>query len=118
MGAAVATLAVGLAMPPITFTLVLRAIDLRYAGFLTAVWRPLVAAAIMYAVVQLARRSWHVETFLEQLQQALVLVLLGAIVYTSAVLALWRLSSCPAGAEEYVLEKLQITKVLRRRGIK
>lgn len=116
MGVAVATLAVGLAMVPITFTQVLRAIGLRYAEFLTAIWRPLVAAAIMYAVVELTQRSWHVETFVGQLRQALLLVTLGAIVYTSAVLALWRLSSCPAGAEQYMLDKLQIARILRRRG--
>jgi lipopolysaccharide exporter len=118
MGAAVATLAAGIVLAPINLTQVFRAIGLRYSEFLTAIWRPLVAAAIMYAVVELARRYWHVETFLEQLQQALVLVALGAVVYTSVVLALWRLSSCPAGAEEYVLEKLHITKFLRRREIK
>jgi O-antigen/teichoic acid export membrane protein len=118
MGVAVATLSAGILLAPINLMQVFRAIGLRYAEFLTAIWRPLVAAAIMYAVVELAQRSWHVETFLEQFQQVLVLVTLGAIVYTSAVLALWRLSSRPAGAEEYVLDKLQITKILRRRGIR
>jgi len=118
MGVAVATLAAGMVLAPINLTQVFRAIDLRYAEFLTAIWRPLVAAAIMYVAVELAQRSWHAETFLEQLQQALGLVTLGAIVYTSAVLALWKLASCPAGAEAYALEKLQVAKILRRRQIK
>jgi len=113
-GAAVATLVVALGLAPFALTLVFRAMDLRYSEFLAAIWRPLVAGAIMYAVVELAQRSWRVDTFLEQLQQALALVTLGAVVYASAVLALWRLASCPAGAEEYVLEKLQITRIFRR----
>jgi hypothetical protein len=42
-------------------------------------------------------------------------VTLGAIVYTLVVVLLWRLAACPAGAEPYLLEKLHITAVLRRR---
>jgi O-antigen/teichoic acid export membrane protein len=114
MGVALATLATGIVVAPINITWVLRAIDLRYTGLIAVIWRPLVAAAVMYAVVELARRSWHVTTFFEQLQQTLVVVTLGAVVYALVILGLWRLRSCPAGAEEYVLEKLQLTKITRR----
>jgi len=113
MGAAVAMLATGIVLAPINLMQVFRAIELRYAEFVAVIWRPLVAAALMYVVIELTQRSWHVETVLGYLQQALVLTTLGAIVYTSVVLLLWRLSSCPAGAEEYVLEKLQISKVMQ-----
>lgn len=116
MGVAVATLVAGTALAPINLTQVFRAIDLRYTTFVRAIWRPLVAAAIMYGVVELAQRSWHAETSLQLLQQALVLVPLGAIAYTLVVVVLWKLSSCPAGAESYVLEKLHIAKILQRRG--
>jgi len=116
-GVAIAALTVALALAPINLTQVFRAINLRYGTFLAAIWRPLVAATVMYAVLELTRRSWHVDTFIGQAAQTFAAVALGAIVYVLAVLALWKLSSRPSGAEEYVLEKLQITKFLRRRGI-
>jgi O-antigen/teichoic acid export membrane protein len=114
LGAAMATLVAGTLLAPINLTQVFRAIDLRFAGFLRVVWRPVVAASIMYGVIKLAQHFWHVTSFVEQFQQALALVLLGAVVYTSAVLGLWRLASCPPGAEQYVLGKLPFTKIPRR----
>jgi len=117
MGVVIATLAAGIVMAPINLAQVFRAINLRSVEFFAVIWRPLIAAAVMYVVVELAQRSWHAETLLEHLRQALALVALGAIVYAAAVLVLWKLVSCPAGAESYLLEKLQIEKLWRRRQI-
>jgi len=116
MGVAIATVTIAIVLAPINLTQVFRAIDLRYAEYLTAVWRPIVAAAAMYGVVRLLDHSWHATTLLEQLWQALVLVVIGAGVYTGAVLALWRLASCPGGAETYVMGKLRISRILSRRA--
>jgi O-antigen/teichoic acid export membrane protein len=116
MGVALALLAAGMVLAPINLAQVFRAINLRLAAFLAVIWRPVVAAAIMYAMIALALRSWHVESFLEQLRQTMVLVALGAISYTSLVLGLWTLVSRPPGAEQYVLERLQIGRTLRRLG--
>jgi O-antigen/teichoic acid export membrane protein len=119
IGVAVATLGVSAVLAPINLWQVFHAIHLRFIEFLAVIWRPLVAAASMYVVVKPLQLSWKVEGLFEQLEQTFVLVALGAIIYVLVVLLLWMLSSRPAGAEEYVLEKLQIRRRLmdRRRRV-
>jgi hypothetical protein len=114
MGVVIATLIVGLVLAPINLSQVFRAIDLHYDAFLGVIWRPLVAAGVMCGVIALLHRSWVAESFVAKLEQAIVLGTLGALVYTVMILFLWKLASCPAGAEEYVLEKLKITNFVRR----
>ena len=111
-GAAFATLAVGIAMMPVNFTLVFKAIRLPAIEFIKVIWRPLVASFIMYSVVWFFQNTWLAESIFELAQKAFVSAVLGAVTYISMILVFWKLSSCPRGGEEYILRKLHLEKML------
>jgi O-antigen/teichoic acid export membrane protein len=75
-------------------------LGIRWAQLLGSVWRPLVAAASMAATVATTRGTF-------ELSPAVLLaweVVLGALVYVAAVLALWYAAGCPKGAEKTMID--------------
>ena len=86
---------------------------LRFGEQVGSFWRPLTASAAMGGVVLAVE-------VVTQWPPSITLVAkvgLGALVYVSAVWALWRLSGCPDGAEAYLLGKATGV-VARMRGAK
>lgn len=70
-------------------------------------WRSLASAAIMAGAlwtVQAVLRPAHDHADLSDALTLVALVAVGAVVYVSAHLALWRLSGRPTGAEQYLLD--------------
>jgi lipopolysaccharide exporter len=113
LGVAIATLAVGVAMAPVNLDRVFRVTDLRTLDYIKAVWRPLAAALVMYYAVDFVHKLWPTQSFIDQAQMALACATVGVITYALFILGLWKLSSCPAGAEEYVLRKLHMERIIQ-----
>lgn len=84
--------------------------SLRVRELLASIWRPCAAAAIMVAGV-LALPSLAAMPAVAQL---LVKVALGATIYLTSLLVVWRLAGCPDGAESYLLEKSKLDRAVRR----
>ena len=104
-GAAAATIATAIALLPLNATVVARAIGVSARQLWSAVWRPLVAAALMYGAVMLAQPP--IDTATLTAGRSLVLlafyVPLGAATYIAAVLSVWVVCGRPAGAEATLL---------------
>jgi len=82
------------------FTVTLRLLRVSVMDVLAAIWRTLVAAAVMGLVVTLLRRQLDLIA-MDWARHAEILLLCsaGAIIYASLVLILWFFSNCPEGAE-------------------
>jgi lipopolysaccharide exporter len=112
LGAAIGTLLATMAMIPINVTLVLRTVNLKFRELGKCIWRPILAAAAMYGLVDLMVRVWQVDTYIGMVEKALVIVAMGAVVYATVILLLWRLVACPDSAEEYLLRKFHLERLL------
>jgi hypothetical protein len=104
-GAVVATVGTALALLPLNATLVARALGVTARQLVAAVWRPLVAAALMYGVTVLAQPAVDPATLTagRGLMLLAVFVPLGAATYIAAELAIWMLCGRPSGAEATLL---------------
>ena len=118
MGAASAYLVVTVVMIPISLGMTLHLLKITVWQFMACIWRPLVSAGAMYAVVHwcIAREPESSNT-LQLALEAAQAVSLGAIVYVGAVLSFWVLSGKPDGAERMALERVRpvIQRLLKRR---
>lgn len=115
-GAAIGYLVTALVMLPITFTIVMRILRIRIGLFLANVWRPLVSAACMFAVVVTAIRNVPSTAPIATILPALVgAVALGAATYVGTVALLWRLARSPEGAEAAVWGKVRGVVAKRRK---
>jgi O-antigen/teichoic acid export membrane protein len=105
-GAVIAAVVTAIALLPLNATLVARTLEVNGRELLTKVWRPLLAAAVMYAVIMLTQPPHDAAppTALRALSLLAVFVPLGALTYAVAVLVLWGLCGRPAGAEATLLE--------------
>jgi len=108
MGAVIATVVAALGLLPLNTALVVRTLGVTVRQLWAKVWRPLIAAGVMYAVTVLAQPPIDAATLTAA--RALVLlaifVPLGAITYVGVALATWKLCGSPPGAETVVLEQL------------
>jgi len=100
-GAVVATVGTALGLLPLNATLVARALGVTARQLLATAWRPLLAAAVMYAVTVLAQPSIDAATLTtgRGLMLLAVYVPLGAATYIAVELSVWLLCGRPAGAE-------------------
>jgi O-antigen/teichoic acid export membrane protein len=118
-GAAIAYLLTAAAMIPLSLGVVLRMLRISLLQFVARVWRPIVAAILMFVCV----REYIVTggTQLSGASALLHLVMavgLGAIVYVGSVGALWLLCRMPPSAERVILSRFTLvtSRVLSRRG--
>lgn len=91
---------------PLLHFVFFRASGTRFADYLATVWRPLVASAIMGAIVTELRSLLDAQAVAPVATLA-TCVAAGAIVYVAVVLALWHACRRPAGAERSALNMLQ-----------
>ena len=117
-GAALAYLATAVIMIPASLGVILRMLEIRIHQFGREVWRPIVAATLMYVAVRAYLNSVpSPSASLAALPSFLTALALGAAVYGGAVLALWSLSGKPKGAERIALNKgLALAARLRSRA--
>lgn len=100
---ATARLAVAVIIVFVFLALVLRALPiLRLADFVTNGWRPIVATAVMAAVLL----QWPTSIELPLAVLLLAKVSFGVTAYAAAILLLWWFSGRPDGPERTVLDKV------------
>jgi O-antigen/teichoic acid export membrane protein len=104
-GAVVATVVTAIGLLPLNATLVARAIGVSARQLLATVWRPLLAAAIMYGVMELALPPIDSATLTaaRALMLLAIFVPLGAATYVAVELSIWGLCGRPSGAETTLL---------------
>jgi lipopolysaccharide exporter len=108
-GAAWAMVAVAILLTPMNFAFLMRLMQLRIRDLVDVLWRPLVSAAIMYAVVYSLRVRIESGTpWREALVGLLMAVGLGGIVYIASCLALWYADGRRGYVERIILERLRV----------
>lgn len=105
LGAASAHLAASSIILPISFYLICKTLQLPVSRILSAVWRPVGAAAAMYVAVVFVRPAVDpaIISSLDALRQLAVCVPFGAATYVIVLAALWMLAGRPEGGEAMVL---------------
>ncbi len=107
IGAAWAVFAIGLILVPINYSILLKLLALPFNDLFSAIWRPIFAGIIMSGIIIWYRTFWSAGDIGWQTGELVSSVLMGAVVYIAAVLALWRYSGYPVGSEKLVLETLK-----------
>lgn len=92
----------------------LKELGLSVAEYGRAVWRQVVAAAVMYAAVRMFVSGMGIATdVVTLLLELLAAVLLGAIVFVAIELGLWWMLGRPDGVESLVLSKV-LPRIMER----
>lgn len=101
IGAAWAYVSVGLFILPVTLVFLIPVLQLRVRELLQATWRPILASAVMFAVVRTLGPATDVTGApTTQVATATVIcVVLGALVYVGTMVTLWSLAGRPPGSE-------------------
>jgi len=102
-GAAAARVAVAVAMVPVMMLLTARIGSVGFVELLGALWRPLVAALVMGAAIELLPALPG-----NVLVSLVVKVVLCMLVYVLAALALWAVAGRPEGIEHMALERMKM----------
>jgi lipopolysaccharide exporter len=109
VGAAWAYVITAAIMIPLSIVFVLRVLDLRVAAFAAVIWRPVFAALAMYfAVREIARRIHDPGSTIGQVDELLICVAAGVVLYVGILGAAWLASGRPAGAESAAIKRAQI----------
>jgi len=108
MGAAWAFLLTAIVLIPVNQWVVAAKLELSVRAYLLGFWRPMMATLAMVIVVMALRDQISSPLEFEQQVGALLLLsLVGAGVYVSLLLGLWRLSSCPDGPERFCVTRFK-----------
>lgn len=87
---------------------VLRLLRVSVFAVFVAVWRPLVALGVMAATVMAVDAEWAATSSTWMIAaELLAMVAVGVVTYVGVILALWRLSGAPDGAEQQILSVLR-----------
>ncbi len=106
-GAAWAYLLSAMTLMPLYFHQLLRNLKLGITKLASVIWRPAIATTIMLVVVMASMDlSFPFTGAYNKILHLLTSILIGAISYSVTLLALWYLSACPPGPEQYVIEKV------------
>ena len=98
VGVAMATIAAPLIYLPLTYLETRRAVDLPVVTLLGLLWRPLVAAAVMYAAIHVVVPAGPAALRL------LADIGIGVVTFMATTALLWWLSGRPAGAETGLID--------------
>jgi len=108
IGAAWGYLVVTLLMLPINFGFIMFYTKLKFSPIVSVLWRPIMASTTMYFVVtMILDYLGQSDKFILNLSYLLFTVAIGAIVYILLVIALWRLTGSPHGAENDLMDTLK-----------
>lgn len=118
-GAAWACLAVAVVTTPVNIAVLVRRLDLRLRELVAVVWRPLVAATVMFFSVQTvvapaADPSTAGAGLLWSAARFGLAVGFGAALYAALLWLLWLLSRRPAGIESELIGRLASARIFRR----
>lgn len=84
---------------PYTFMMLHRTLELGHTQFLTIVWRPVLAALVMYLVLPLLTGALGMAALGRNIAVVMLESALGTLLFVGVELALWAASGRPAGAE-------------------
>jgi lipopolysaccharide exporter len=106
-GAAAVFLIFSVITMPMVHFIFFRLTSMRVLDYLAATWRPMVAAVLMGCVITVLRgllnaAGLHIPVAL----QLVTCILIGAVVFTAAVVFLWYGCGRPAGAEAFIVDAL------------
>jgi lipopolysaccharide exporter len=103
-GTALACMIAGIVTVPVTFVLVGRLLGLRARDFVGQLWRPLLAAGVMWLAVR-----WVVAALVDTNGWIALAasILCGLLVYCSLLSGLWWLAGRPDSAERFVIDMLR-----------
>lgn len=106
-GAAWAYLASALILMPLYFYQLLRNLQLSAASLMSVIWRPALATIAMVIVIMAtANLTLPLTGIYNEILHLLTTILVGVISYSLTLIVLWRLSACPQGPEQYIIEKV------------
>jgi O-antigen/teichoic acid export membrane protein len=103
VGAAWATLITGCVVVPMSLAFVFHELHIHVSEFLGVVWRPAVAAAVMYTVMTAGGQVSIPAGIVAAATQLAMLVSGGAVIYVLVVMCLWWSLGAPPTAERRVL---------------
>jgi lipopolysaccharide exporter len=107
-GAGIAYLASGCLSMPLALYYACRELDVTFARTLGVLWRPLVAATIMYGTLTLFWTMPDAQAgIVTLLVQLLLEVLAGVVIFALAILLLWWPTRAPSDAESSAIEFLR-----------
>jgi len=106
-GVAWAVFAIGLILVPINYSILLRLLALPLKDLFSVIWRPVISGIMMAGIVIWYRAFWSSDDIGWQVGELVSSVLVGAIVYITTILILWRYSGYPSGCEKWVLDTLK-----------
>jgi O-antigen/teichoic acid export membrane protein len=90
---------------PIHLFLARQQLGVRVRTFLRSVWRPTIAAGLMFVLVRFVSVKWEPPADRSALIARLIaLIAAGVVSYVGSVVALWVLAGRPRGAEKMVLD--------------
>jgi hypothetical protein len=96
---------------PVQIWLARHALQVGVGAWLARLWRPAAGALLVYLVVRgLVTGMPPAAHSIGQLAQLLATVVIGAISYLAALLALWHMAGRPEGAERAVLKRLPFAR--------
>jgi hypothetical protein len=118
IGAAWGCLAVVGIMMPVSHWIAARTLRIPIREVLSTLWRPFLAAAVMFAVVDAFVNSSGAEgSSLATLAPLFAAVGIGVLVYVAILVALWAAAGRPPGAEQDVLNEIRARLAARRSQI-
>lgn len=102
-GAAGAFVLAGLVILPTNYALALKQLQLPASAIITALWRPILSAAVMFFAVR------TVVDFLpgHEVFRLLAGIAAGVVVYLVTLILLWRLSGAGPGAERAIFDRIR-----------
>jgi O-antigen/teichoic acid export membrane protein len=111
VGAAWAYLVSQAVFTPLSFWTLFKILDVKLGQLLQVLWRPVVAATFMFALVRFVLPSSPFEAINSSsaLAHLIRAVITGAAAYISSLYGLWLLSARPVGAESWILGVVQST---------
>lgn len=104
----------GLVAAPSTYYLLVRRTPITVGDIADPLWRPIIAAGIMYLAVRELCLMLAPRTAGQELLTVAAGILTGVAVYLVSILALWRGARCPDGAERILVERARA--LLRKPG--
>lgn len=102
---------------PCNYLILVRQLKLPFKRLAAIFWRTCVGALLLVPILMLAQATWSApQPLWEAVPRLLILVLAGGVSYASIVWVLWRLCGCPAGAEQYIVQRIGAIMPGKRRA--
>lgn len=118
-GAAAGSLAASMIGTPVSLGIAMRMTGARLREVTREIWRPLVAASLMFTVLSVCTVTRDTTVGpLANLTSLVAAVVLGILLYTAGIAATWALAGRPEGAEMMLWRRLRLTLMRLRERIR